>query len=64
MMGPNAPYRCITAEMATIYPGPEQMCEHSSQYVSEVSLARLTGGWGENWRKITEYLQSVQVVDS
>ena len=46
MMGPNAPYRCITAEMATIYPGPEQMCEHSSQYVSEVSLARVTRGWG------------------
>ena len=27
-MGPNAPYRCITAEMATIYPPPDQMCYH------------------------------------
>ena len=52
MMGPNAPYRCITAEMATIYPGPEQMCEHSSQYVSEVSLARLTGGGGRTGGKL------------
>ena len=55
MMGPNAPYRCITAEMATIYPGPDR-CVITAPQLCPITITD-RAGWHSGRSKIAEYLK-------